>query len=227
MKKIFLATVATVAAVWMQCAHAGSVKCNNDEVVSTFKDSYICEILVNCKALGVKNFEELQSLDDDQIKQRYEAITTQVAVEKQIDALGNAVGATIYRKAADIAEAGIIASKNLLTSVVVAPTDYNQNIKMYTCEANLTFDADNLALVVTLDYVNYMKGEGKTLMIAAMSTNNISPYEAFLKAFLPSMVAELTTHVQSTLVFTVQPTDIDDQSADPEYILKLKTQWVK
>jgi hypothetical protein len=225
MKKIFLATV---AAVWMQCAHAGSVKCNNDEVVSTFKDSYICETLVNCKALGVKNFAELQSLDDDQIKQRYEAIPAQVAVKKQIDALGNAVGATIYRKAADIGEAGIIASKNLLTSVVVAPTDYNQNIKMYTCEANLTFDADNLALVVTyLDYVNYMQGEGKTLMIAAMSTNNISPYEAFLKAFLPSMVAELTTHVQSTLVFTVQPTDIDDQSADPEYILKLKTQWVK
>jgi hypothetical protein len=112
-------------------------------VVSTFKDSYICEILVNCRALGVKNFAELQSLDDDQIKQRYEAIPAQVAVKKQIDALGNAVGATVYRKAADIAEAGIIASKNLLTSVVVSPTDYNQNIKMYTCEANLTFDAES------------------------------------------------------------------------------------
>lgn len=59
MKKIFLATVATVAAVWMQSAHAGSVKCNNDEVVSTFKDSYICGILFNCKALGVKSFAEL------------------------------------------------------------------------------------------------------------------------------------------------------------------------
>lgn len=151
-----------------------------------------------------------------------------MAEKQQIDALGNAVGATIYRKTVDIAEAGIIASKNLLTSVVVAPTDYNQNIKMYTCEANLTFDADNLELAVTsFDYASYMQGEGKTLMIAAMSTNHISPYEAFLKAFLPSMVAELTTHVQSTLVFTVQPTDIDDQSADPEYILKLKTQWVK
>ena len=80
MKKIFLVTV---AAVWMQCAHAGSVKCNNDEVVSTFKDSYIWEIMVNYKALGVKNFAELQSLDDDQIKQRYEAIPAQVAVKNK------------------------------------------------------------------------------------------------------------------------------------------------
>jgi hypothetical protein len=72
-----------------------------------------------------------------------------------------------------------------------------------------------------------MKGEGKNVDDSSNVNNNISPYEAFLKAFLPSMVAELTTHVQSTLVFTVQPTDIDDQSADPEYILKLKTQWVK
>jgi hypothetical protein len=223
MKKLLLTIAAIVLAT-----PAYAVKCNDPAVISMFKDAYICDTIVNCKSLGIKDFAELQSLDDDQIKQRFEALPAQVSAKRQVaTAAANEAVAEILRNTISIAERGIIASKHLIASIDVAPTDYNVNIKKYTCEADLKFDDESLTSVMYfMANASLMQKNATILTAAALSTNNQSVYQGYLNAQLKPMVAMMLPHVSSTLTYTVQASDIE-KTDDPEFLFKLKTEWVQ
>jgi hypothetical protein len=219
--------IATVAAI-VFATPAYAAKCNDPAVIATFEDAYIANLL-SYKDVGVKNFAELQALDDDQIKQRYEALPATVAVTKQ--AAANQTATNLLRAKIDLEEQALIAAKHLFTSVEAVPTDYNPNIKKYTCDVTMTFDNDNLTAFVHYGvYQNFMVNqEGKTVSIAAMNSNDPSGYNLFLNMRVTALVPMFVSRVQPTVTFSVQAADIE-KTDDPQFILRtydLGNTWIK
>jgi hypothetical protein len=225
MRKIMLATVAALALTG--AANAG-VKCNDPAVISTFEDAYILNLFNYKASLGVKDLTELRSLDDEQIKQRYEAMPAQISMKKK--AGFNAATAEVIQENFTMQENALIASKHMITSIEAAPTDYNPSIKKYTCDADLVFDQDNLrAIVYFMTYTNFLVNQGGKIAVeAGMQGNDLSGYKLLKSVKVSPVVEAVLTRVNSTLTFTVQAADIDKPD-DTNFIFRsnLANGWLQ
>jgi hypothetical protein len=215
--------IAVASLVFATPAYA--VKCNDPEVIASFKNWYICTNLINCKAYGAKDLATLQALDDDTLKQRFEA-QPQEAAARGVAARGEAA-AKVIQDSTSITEGGILAGKTLIASVQAVPSDYNEKIGKYTCDADVALDDNSLTSMVTFalyhGFINSVVG--KTLVDAAVKTNNTQSYDLYFAMEVTGKVALLKTHVNSTMTYSVQPVDMD--KPDGEFILKVTSPWVQ
>ncbi len=151
---------------------------------------------------------EYKGMTDTQIRERL--VGTPEMQHWKLIAKENEVGEAIANWVINIDLKAIISTQHLVTRVTTTSSSYDPNSKMYTCQATLEFDNEEMISYLTLVTLNswLYSANGIQMLDAGASMNDMAKWRAVegsLSSQLQQIAKRIASCVRKRVSFTVQP----------------------
>jgi hypothetical protein len=185
-----------------------AVNCSTQEVDDAFINQFVCDELLKCPFNNFKNLKELQSASDQEIRRH-----VRESAGETYDEIRN-IGTPFASRWADYVENiqidAIIAGKTVIRSVNAVATDYNPNIKRYTCEASLSFNDNSLRKIFIFYSLNALaaSAENSVMLRSLLKMNRGDAFDLYHN-MIENSADKLLGQFRHTYHFAVQPKDVE------------------
>jgi hypothetical protein len=205
---------------------AAEPSCNDGNVIAQFEQEYICTIQ-NCTVISYDEFKTMsEAVARNRIQQlmmsreMWAKYATPAWARDQILQSGKSLqdiftsNDAISQYINWFVEAGVqsvIATQGVVRGINATPGNYDPNLKMYTCNATLDLDNDNLVKILRLSHLQAAinSSDMGVLLSGMVSTNNVENLQK-LERLIEASLQQIEPNIASScfkrqVAFTVQP----------------------